>query len=49
MKQYNICEKANEFIVECEGTPIVSVKKVDGAHDSFTPIENGVWHCLVRV
>ena len=44
MKQYNICEKANEFIVECEGTPIVSVKKVDGAHDSFTPIENGVWH-----
>lgn len=44
MKQYNICEKANEFIVECEGTPIVSVKKVDGAHDSFSPIEKGVWH-----
>ena len=33
MKQYNICENANAFIIECEGTPIVNVKKVEVLDD----------------
>ena len=43
MAQYNISEKEREFIIECEGTPLISVKKIDGAKDSFTEIETGVY------
>ena len=44
MKQYNISENECSHIIECEGTPIVKVKKAAGATDTFTPIECGVWH-----
>lgn len=44
MPKYTISERDNEFIISSDNYDIIRINKIDGAHDSFSEIEEGVWH-----